>query len=107
MVVKNQNVEYEILDAKSRRKILAHDGGLMMVEVTFDKGGIGSVHTHPHEQISYVVRGSFLFDLDGEKVTVKAGDSLYIPSGLPHGNEALEDGVLVDVFTPQREDFLK
>lgn len=107
MFVFNSDVNYDILDEKSRRKILAHDGGMMMVEVTFDKGGVGSVHTHVHEQITYVAKGSFEFTIEGETKVVKQGDSLYFPSNAKHGCVALEDGILVDVFTPQRQDFLK
>ena len=107
MIVKNSQVKYERLDGKCRRKILAHDGGMMMGEGTFDKGGVGSVHTHPHEQITYVAKGKFEFEIGGEKTVVAQGDSLYMPPNTPHGTLALEDGVLVDVFTPQREDFLK
>lgn len=107
MVVKNSDIKYEILDEKSRRKILAHDGGLMMVEVTFDQDGTGSVHTHPHEQITYIVKGRFEFEIDGKKALVGQGDTLYMPPNVSHGTRALENGVLVDIFTPQREDFLK
>ena len=107
MVVNNSSVNYDILDPLSRRKILCHEGSLMMVEVTFDKGGVGSVHTHPHEQITYVAKGAFVFTIEGVEHTVKQGDSLYFPSNAKHGCTALEDGILVDIFTPQREDFLK
>lgn len=107
MVVKNSDVAFEILDEKCRRKILAHDGEMMMVEVTFDKGGVGAEHVHPHEQITYVAKGRFEFHIDGEKSIVAQGDSLYMRPNVPHGTVALEDGVLIDIFTPQREDFLK
>lgn len=107
MVVKNESVPYTILDEKSRRKVLCHDGTQMMVEVTFDKGGSGSMHRHVHEQITYVAKGSFEFTIEGEKYVVHQGDSLYFPSNALHGCVALEDGILVDIFTPQREDFLK
>ena len=107
MVVKNSEVSFDYLDEKSRRKVLAHDGSMMMVEVTFDKDGKGSIHTHPHEQITYVAKGSFVFTIDGVEHPVVQGDSLYFPSNTPHGCTALEDGILVDIFTPQRQDFLK
>ena len=107
MTVKNASVPYDILNDKSRRKILAHAGTQMMVEVTFDKGGEGAPHRHPHEQITYVAQGRFLFTVEGEDSIVEKGDSLYFPPNALHGCTALEDGVLVDIFTPQREDFLK
>ena len=79
----------------------------MAVEVSFQKGSIGEVHAHPHEQVSYVLKGSFEFELDGKKEIIKAGDSYYVLPGLMHGVVALEDSVILDIFTPQREDFLK
>lgn len=88
------------------RRILGTGGSLMMVEVTFKAGGVGEPHTHTHEQVSYVARGSFDFTLNGETRKIVAGDSVYIPSGALHGTVALEDSVIVDVFTPIREDFL-
>ncbi|MCE5283271.1 MAG: cupin domain-containing protein [Deltaproteobacteria bacterium] len=90
-----------------QRKILASDGKLMTVEVRFKKGAVGAIHSHPHEQISYIVSGSFACNLDGDKKTLRAGDTYYVRPNLPHGVEALEDSVILDVFTPQREDFLK
>ena len=107
MVIKNSSVDYTILDEKSRRKVLCHDGSQMMVEVTFDKGGKGTEHRHPHEQITYVAKGKLIFTIDGEPYTVTTGDSLYFPSNSLHGCEALEDSIVVDIFTPQRLDFLK
>lgn len=107
MIIHNDAVAYEELSEKSRRKILAHQGGMMMVEVVFDKGGVGEVHRHPHEQISYIAKGKFAFNIEGEKSIVCKGDSIYIPSNALHGTEALEDSVIIDVFTPQREDFMK
>ncbi len=88
------------------RKVLARGGGLMAVEFSFRQGSIGAVHNHPHEQIGYVVKGRFVLEMEGRRGVIAAGDSYYVPSGVPHGVEALEDGVLLDVFTPQREDLI-
>lgn len=108
MFVKNSEVQPDACGEGVARKVLGAGGKLMLVEVTFKKGAKGAVHTHPHEQVSYIVNGSFEFDLNGNKQIVSNGDSIYIPSNEPHSTVALEDGsVIVDVFTPQREDFLK
>ncbi len=89
------------------RRILNYAGGLMMVEVRMSKGARGDTHTHPHEQMTFVASGSFEFTVGDETHTVKAGDTVYMPSNVPHGTLSLEDGsVLIDVFTPIREDFL-
>ncbi len=88
------------------RRILAYTGGLMCVENTFEKGAQGALHSHPHTQITYVVRGVFSFTIDGETRTVRQGDTLLKEDGVEHGCTCLEAGVLLDIFTPMREDFV-
>ncbi len=107
MVVYGKEAPLQTLDEKSRRKILSHAGSLMMVEVQFDKGGEGTAHRHVHEQITYVAEGQFRFTIEGEEFTVQKGDSLYFPSNALHGCVCLESGKVIDIFNPQREDFLK
>lgn len=107
MIIKNDSVALETVGEGVQRKILATGGKMMTVEVHFKKGAVGTVHTHPHEQVSYIVAGSFEFELDGKKEILKAGDTYYVGPNIPHGVVALEDSIIVDIFTPQREDFLK
>ncbi|NLP46351.1 MAG: cupin domain-containing protein [Epulopiscium sp.] len=107
MIVKNNSVHLETVGEGVQRKILATGGKMMAVEVHFKKGAVGTVHTHPHEQISYIVSGSFEFEMDGKKEILKAGDTYYVAPNAAHGVVALEDSMIVDIFTPQREDFLK
>lgn len=89
------------------RKVLAHHDELMLCELHFSKGSIGALHHHPHTQISYVISGAFEFTIDGVKQVVRAGDSLYKQPEVVHGCVCLEDGVLLDIFTPQRDEFLE
>jgi len=99
----------QIVDAGegAKRKLLGRGGSLMMAEVSFQKDAIGAIHSHPHEQVSYIVQGSFEFRLDGKVQRVVKGDSIYVPSNTLHGVKALEDNsIILDVFTPQREDFV-
>ena len=81
---------------------------MMAVEVYFEKGAIGAPHQHPHEQIGYVIKGSIEYQEEGlgKKILV-AGDSYYVAPNKVHGVVALEETVLLDVFTPMREDFIK
>ena len=88
------------------RRVLAHTPQQMTVEVTFEKGGVGSVHAHPHAQNTYVQSGRFRFTVDGEAVEVAAGDSIAFPPNVPHGTVCIETGTLLDVFAPMREDFI-
>ena len=88
------------------RRVLAFCDELMCVENTFEKGGIGAMHHHPHTQITYVASGRFRFTIGGEVREVTAGDTMLKTDGIIHGCEALEPGVLLDIFTPMREDFV-
>lgn len=88
------------------RRVLAYTDGLMCVENRFEYGAVGSLHSHPHTQITYVVSGEFSFTIDGETRTVRAGDTLLKEDGVEHGCVCLEAGVLLDIFTPMREDLV-
>jgi quercetin dioxygenase-like cupin family protein len=107
MIVKNADVTVDDLGQGVSRKILAADGKMMAVEVYFEQDAVGAAHSHPHEQIGYVVKGRFEATLGDEPIIIQAGDTYYVPPDIVHGVVALEEGVLLDVFTPQREDFLK
>ena len=104
--IKQEDFPAEEVEPGITRQLLGYDNHLMMARVTFKKGAIGYVHTHAHRQVSFVEKGSFEVEIDGEKKVLRAGDAYFIPPNVPHGATALEDGVLVDVFTPCREDFL-
>ena len=88
------------------RRVLAYNENVMTVENHFEKGAIGALHQHPHTQITYVVSGKFEFEIDGEKHIVEAGDTLLKTDSVVHGCICLEEGVLLDIFTPYREDFV-
>lgn len=88
------------------RRILAYTDELMCVENYFKKGAVGALHSHPHTQITYVVSGAFEFEIDGEKKTVRAGDTMLKKDGIVHGCVCVEEGVLLDIFSPMREDFV-
>lgn len=101
-------IELETLEeGRVSRKIRAHDGSLMMVEVMFKSGAIGYEHRHVHEQVCYCLEGEFEFTIEGQTTRLRPGDSVYIPPSVLHGTVCLGEGRLLDVFTPQREDFLK
>ena len=88
------------------RRVLAYSDEAMCVENHFKKGAAGAIHSHPHTQITYVVSGVFEFEIDGEKKVVKPGDTMLKQNNVKHGALCLEDGILVDFFTPMREDFV-
>lgn len=107
LIVKNSDIEFEELEEKVKRKILSRGGSMMAVEVHFKEGGIGKKHSHKqHEQISYVLEGEFEVEVGGEKKVLTGGDSFYAGENVEHGVKALKDSIILDVFTPQRDDFL-
>jgi len=88
------------------RKVLAYCDEGMCVAHHFKKDAVGALHTHPHTQITYVAEGVFEFKIDGEKKVVRRGDTLLKQDGVEHGAVCLEEGTLIDFFTPMREDFV-
>lgn len=107
MFVFNDDVKLTDLGGGVSRKILSYNDELMSVEVHFEKGAIGSMHTHPHVQISYVLKGSFEATIGDEKKIISVGDTYITEPDVPHGVVCLEEGTLLDIFTPKRADFLK
>lgn len=102
--------EYKLteVDGCMSRKIMAYGGNMMAVKVMFSKKCPLSTHSHPHEQTSYVAEGEFEFEVNGTREKVQKGDSLYLPPNSVHGCACIsEGGVLIDTFSPIREDFLK
>ena len=89
------------------RKILAHSENLMVCEMHFQTGAVGAPHSHPHEQVSYIISGKFEFTIGGKKIVVGPGDTTYKEPNVVHGAVCLEEGVMLDIFTPERKDFLK
>lgn len=104
--IDNDDILWEQVAIGVKRKIMAYDDQLMVVKVQFEKGGVGSLHQHFHSQITHVESGVFEVEIDGEKRELSAGDAFYIPPHLLHGAVCKEAGVLIDVFSPSREDFL-
>ena len=89
------------------RKVLSYCDELMCVENNFEEGAVGAMHSHPHTQITYIAEGRFRFTIGDEVREVVKGDTLCKRNGVQHGCVCLEKGVLLDIFTPMREDFIK
>ena len=62
-------------------------------------------HSHPHEQLTVIIRGRFEMTIDGETQTIEAGTVVVIPSEAKHRGQALTDCFIIDVFSPVREDY--
>ncbi len=104
--VKEADVQLEEIGPGLSRKLLGFGPTIMGARVQFEKGAVGEMHRHPHAQIAFVEAGRFEVTIDGETEVLGPGDSFYVAPDLMHGAVCLEKGVLIDVFSPQREDFL-
>jgi quercetin dioxygenase-like cupin family protein len=88
-----------------QRQVLAYNKKVMLVRHHLVKGWKGTRHSHPHEQLVYVVTGCILFDAGGTTVELRSGDSVIVEGGVEHQATALEDSEVLDVFVPYREDY--
>ncbi len=101
-----EQVGWEDVGPGLKRQILGYDDRIMLVKVAFRAGAVGELHRHPHSQVTYVESGEFELTIGEEKRLLKGGDSFYVPPNVLHGCVCKKDGVLIDVFSPHREDFL-
>ena len=92
------------------RQVLCYNDDIMLVKVMFGEEMVGqrpALHSHPHSQSTYIMSGRFEFHC-GDKVEIlEAGDAFYVEPETPHEAYCLEPGIIIDGFSPIREDFLK
>lgn len=100
-------IEWEIVGEGLKRKIMGYDDKIMLVKVDFQVGAIGVMHEHHHSQVTYVESGEYKLTIGDVTKIVKGGDSFYIPPHVMHGAICTKAGVLIDVFSPIREDFME
>ena len=107
MYTENKNVAAKDLGGGVKRKVLSYSQNLMACELTFEKGAVGAPHSHPHEQIGYIISGKLVYQEAGQADKIlKTGDTYYVAPNVVHGVRILEDTKLLDIFTPMREDFV-
>ena len=105
-VVSAKEVKPSQPEAGLERRVGAHNDKLFLAEHRMEKGWAGAAHSHPHEQIVYVVSGCLRVVAGGETFEVRQGDSFVVRGGVEHQASALEPSVVIDVFTPCRQDYL-
>ncbi|MCR9014220.1 cupin domain-containing protein [Aquiflexum gelatinilyticum] len=96
---------WEEADQGIQRKMYGHDEQVMMVKVKFEAGAVGKLHSHPHSQVTYVESGVFDMTIGTETKRIKTGEGYYVKPHVMHRVVCIEPGVLIDVFSPFREDF--
>jgi len=107
VVVTHENGKESAAESGLQRRVLAYNDKLFLAEHEMVKGWVGTVHSHPHEQVVYVMHGHLKITCQGRTVDVRTGDTFVVRGGVEHGASAIEDSRVVDVFTPCREDYIR
>lgn len=103
----NEEVQWEQAAPGILRQVYGYDDKIMLVKAKFERGAVGALHEHVHSQVTYVESGVFECTINDEKKVLNEGDGFYVPPHVMHGCVCIEAGMLIDVFSPMREDFLK
>ena len=102
-----ENIPFERVGDGIERQMIVGEK-LMICRLRFAPFVVTPGHDHPHEQMTIVEKGRVRFFIEGEEKIAKQGDVLHFPSNCWHGATMLdEEVILIDIFTPIREDFLK
>ncbi|MBI2912343.1 MAG: cupin domain-containing protein [Chloroflexi bacterium] len=94
----------EMFPGVVRRTLTAGDR-MMLIEVALDAGAVVPTHTHPHEQTGYLISGRMRFEVGDESRDLSPGDCWLVPGGAPHQVTALERCLVIDVFSPPRQEY--
>ena len=105
-VVKSTDMAIHSPEPGLVRRVGAYNEKLFLAEHRMQKGWVGVRHQHPHDQVVFVVTGQLSVTIGNEAFVVNAGDSFVVRGGIEHQATALADAVVLDVFTPCREDYL-
>ena len=106
MFTKSSERESRLMIDGVRLKSLAWGEHTLLTEVRLEKGAVVPIHNHPQEQTGYLISGRLEFDIDGEIIVAEPGDSWSLAADKEHGARALEACLVVEVFSPVREDYL-
>lgn len=104
-VIPSDDAGMSVPEAGLRRQVMSFSPSMMLVRHRMEAGWVGARHSHPHEQMVYVVSGHLEFEEPGGKFEAKAGDCFLVPGGVEHQARAFADSEVLDVFTPYREDY--
>lgn len=79
---------------------------MLMVEFFLEKGSTVPLHSHPNEQTGYMVSGNMKLTIDKIEYDIHPGDSYSIPEGIEHKAEVILNSVVIDIFSPIRQDYM-
>jgi quercetin dioxygenase-like cupin family protein len=106
MFRKNGTADKKELLEGVHMRTLVHGEKTLMGQFSVAKGSSIPSHSHPHEQTGFMVSGKLRFKIEDDVMEAVTGDSWCIPGDVEHSVEALEDSVVIEVFSPVREDYL-
>ncbi len=86
--------------------VLAVGRKSMITKMNYKRGDYASIHSHPNEQSGYVISGKFSIVIGDNEELITTGDSYVIPENVPHSVKVIEEGTIIDIFTPIRTDYL-
>ncbi len=104
-IAASKNEGMSVPEPGLRRQVMSYSASMMLVRHTMVAGWAGARHSHPHEQMVYVVRGRIRFEHPGGVLEAGPGDSFLVPGNVAHQASALEDSEVLDIFTPMREEY--
>lgn len=108
MVYQPDSAGYKQINDKIQLKVVAHGPKTLMAHFKLKAGAVLDKHSHPHEQIGYLISGKLKFEIDGQDTFIaEPGAAWCIDGDVAHQADVLEDSVVVEIFHPVREDFLK
>jgi quercetin dioxygenase-like cupin family protein len=107
MIIKRNEVPVTLPFENLERRVLAFNDKIMLVEHVMAAGSVFPLHSHPHEQLAYLLKGRLKVIADGQEYFVEAGDSFVVPGGVEHQVFALEESIALDFFYPVREDYVQ
>lgn len=107
MIIKRAEVHASEAFPGLIRRVLANNDKVMLVEHWHTEKAEFPWHSHPHEQLAYILSGTLIVETEKGQFKVEAGDSFIIPGGVSHRVIALEEAIALDFFTPTREDYLE
>jgi len=106
-VIPSDNQAMSTPEPGLRRQVMSYSPAMMLVRHTMTKGWVGTRHSHPHEQMVYIVSGRIRFEHPGGIFEIGPGDCFLVPGDVEHRASALEDSEVLDIFTPMREDYAR
>jgi quercetin dioxygenase-like cupin family protein len=89
-----------------RRRTVTSGKSMYQMIAKLDAGSRMPEHKHPQEQIAHILEGRMKLIVSGVPHELKRGDSFYLASNVPHGVETIEETMVLDTFSPPRDDYL-